>query len=441
MPDQTHDAGLRSWVDSANGHADYPIQNLPLCSHACSGRAPATGVVIGTEILNLSALADSALLSADERRLLAPLSGATLNAYMAAPAAQRREIRQLLSRLLAQGGETRYRRALESLLAPFRQCALGLPATVGDYTDFFAGIHHAMNAGRIFRPNSPLQPNYKYVPIAYHGRASSIRASGQPVVRPQGQRLPEGANTPEFAPTERLDFELELAVWMGGANSLGVPIPISAAGEHIAGFGLLNDWSARDVQQWEAQPLGPFLGKNFLTSVSPLLVTTEALEPFRLPQAPRPAGDPAPLPYLYDADDQARGALDIHLEAHLTTANMRRQGVPPFRVTRATSRDLYWTPAQMVAHHTCTGCDLRPGDLFGTGTVSSPTPDGYGSLLERTGGGKNAFALPGGEQRTYLETGDEVTFSAWCERAGFARIGFGEVRGLVLAAIATGDKQ
>jgi fumarylacetoacetase len=441
MIDQTHDAGLDSWVESANGHADYPIQNLPLCSFTAGARGSATGVVIGDEVLNLSALAAAENLDAADRQRLAPLAGATLNGYLAAPAAQRRAIRGFLSQVLSRHSASQHRRMVEPLLGPLGQCVLGLPAAVGEYSDFFAGIHHAMNTGRIFRPNNPLFPNYKYVPIAYHGRASSVRASGQPVVRPCGQRLPPGATTPEFGPSLRLDFELELAVWIGGANALGAQVPISSAGEHIAGYGLLNDWSARDIQQWEAQPLGPFLGKNFLTSVSPLLVTTEALEPFRLAQAPRPEGDPLPLPYLSDPDDQARGALDIQLEVQLTTARMRQRGLAPFRVTSATTHDLYWTPAQMVTQHTSNGCNLRPGDLLGTGTVSAPTPEGYGSLLERSHGGSVAIELPGGEQRTYLETGDEVTFTAWCERDGFARIGFGEVKGLILAAATAGDTQ
>jgi fumarylacetoacetase len=432
MTDQTHDPALKSWVSSANGHADFPIQNLPLCSFTAVGRQASTGVVIGNELLSLSALAIAPALGAAERELLAPFAGSTLNAYLALGAAQRRRIRQLLSQLLAAGGDEHLRRAAEAQLQPMGQATLQLPATVGDYSDFFAGIHHAVNAGRIFRPANPLLPNYKYVPIAYHGRASSVRASGQPVVRPCGQRLPKDATVPQVGPSQRLDFELELAIWIAGGNALGEPIPIGAAADHIAGYGLLNDWSARDIQQWEAQPLGPFLGKNFLTSVSPLLVTTEALEPFRLPSPPRPEGDPAPLPYLTDAGDQARGALDIQLEVHLCSARMREQGLAPFRITRASTRDLYWTPAQMVTQHASNGCNLQPGDLFGTGTVTSPTPEGYGSLLERTKGGVEAFELPSGEKRIYLETGDEIIFNAWCERAGHARIGFGEVRGVVL---------
>lgn len=429
--DITHDVHLRSWVESANDHKHFPIQNLPLCVFSTDEKPAGGGVVIGDHVLDLAALCASELLTDDERRMLAPASGATLNAYLACSPEQRRNLRGLLSRLQSSRVDGKIQNALRRMLVAQSECTFQLPAAVGDYSDFFAGIHHAVNVTRVFRPGDPLSPNYKHVPIAYHGRSSSIRVSGTPVARPFGQSTPDGSAIPEFGPSRKLDFELELAIWIGGKNALGEPIPISKAHEHVAAFGLLNDWSARDIQAWEARPLGPFLGKNFLSSVSPFLITAEALAPFRTVQAARAPGDPLPLPYLSDPADQQQGAFDIQLEVHLSTAKMRRSGAKPVRITHASVLDLYWTPAQMVAHHTSNGCNLSPGDLFGSGTISSPTADGHGSLLELTYGGRTV-ELPSGEQRTFLEAGDEIVFTAWCERNGFARIGFGEVRGTVV---------
>ncbi len=313
-----------------------------------------------------------------------------------------------------------------------RDCALHLPATVGDYTDFFAGIHHARKGGQISRPDNPLMPNYKYVPVAYHSRASSVRPSGEAVRRPNGQRkLPEQA-APDFGPCRNLDYELELGVWVGAGNRLGEPIPIGEAAQHIAGFCLLNDWSARDIQAWESQPLGPFLAKSFRTSVSPWIITAEAMEPFRASQPARPDGDPQPLPHLHDAADQENGALDIECEVLLSTPTMRATGGEPYRLCRTNTLALYWTVAQMVAHHTSGGCNLQPGDLFGSGTISGTDPDGIGCLLEMTFGGRDAIALPNGETRRYLQDGDEVTFRAHCRRPGAVTIGFGECRGRVM---------
>jgi fumarylacetoacetase len=305
---------------------------------------------------------------------------------------------------------------------------------IGDYTDFFAGIHHATNTGRQFRPDNPLLPNYKYVPVAYHGRASSVRASGVPVRRPNGQRKPASETTPSFGPSRNLDYELELGIWIGPGNAQGEPISISRAADHIAGFCLLNDWSARDIQGWEYQPLGPFLAKNFCTTISPWIVTPEALAPFRIAQPPRPDSDPVPMAYLLDEADQRRGALDITLEVLLLTQGLREKSLPPHGLSRGSTRHLYWTVAQMVAHHTSSGCNLQPGDLFGSGTISSPTPDGFGSLLEITRGGREPITLASGEARRFLEDGDEVIFRAHARRDGFATIGFGECRGTVLAA-------
>jgi fumarylacetoacetase len=310
-----------------------------------------------------------------------------------------------------------------------------VPCLVGDYTDFYVGIHHATNVGKQFRPDNPLLPNYKYVPIGYHGRASSVRASGEPVIRPSGQRKAPDADAPEYGPSRRLDYELELGLWIGQGNELGSAIPIADAGEHIAGYCLLNDWSARDLQAWEYQPLGPFLAKNFLTTVSPWVVSPQALAPFRKAMPERPAGDPQPLPYLSDDADRRQGALGIQLEVTLSTDAMRKAGLPPHVLSKGSAdAAMYWSAAQIVAHHSANGCNLQPGDLIGTGTLSTDRDEGLGSLLEISRGGKQPIALPNGETRTFLEDGDEVTLRAWCEGDGAVRIGFGECVGRVTAA-------
>jgi fumarylacetoacetase len=308
-----------------------------------------------------------------------------------------------------------------------------VPASVASFTDFFAGIHHATNGGRRRNPNDPLGPNYKYVPVAYHSRASSLQPSGLPIRRPSGQRkLPE-ENAPSFGPCRKLDYELELAVWVGPGNKQGEPIPIAEAGEHIIGLGLVNDWSARDIQQWESAPLGPFLGKSFGSTVSNWIVTVEALAPFRVAQPPRPDADPKPLSYLWDEADQQGGAFDIALEALILTEGMRAKGMPPHRMSHSNTLDLYWTVAQMVAHHTCNGCNLEAGDLFGSGTISGPTPEGWGSLSELSRDGQQANPLSSGESRTFLENGDEAILRARANRAGYVSIGFGECRGRVVS--------
>jgi fumarylacetoacetase len=310
-----------------------------------------------------------------------------------------------------------------------------LPAQVGDYTDFFAGIHHATNAGKLLRPDNPLLPNYKHLPVGYHGRASSVVSSGSPVRRPSGQRKGATEPAPSFGPSRSLDFELELGVWIGPGNELGTPIAVKDAADHIAGFCLLNDWSARDIQTFEYQPLGPFLGKSFCTTVSPWVITPEALAPFRMPLPRRPAGDPAPLPYLLDAEDQQAGALDIELEVCLSSLGLQAKGLPPHRIALSNAHHLYWTVAQLVAHHTCGGCNLRPGDLFGTGTISSDTREGLGSLLEISAGGRQPVELGSGEARRFLEDGDTIIMRARCAREGFAPIGFGECRGTIVPAL------
>lgn len=426
--DATHDPALASWVESAKGHRDFPVQNLPFGVFSPAGKAARIGVAIGDMILDLSACATAGLLPD-------ATSGTTgsdsLNALMALPESDRRALRVRLSQLLTESDK---RSAVEPHLHPANTCTLHLPARIGDYTDFYVGIHHANNVGRQFRPDNPLLPNYKYVPIGYHGRASSIRASGVPLVRPSGQRKPTEADTPVFGPSVRLDYELELGVWIGQGNDLGTPIAMAEAANHIAGFCLLNDWSARDFQAWEYQPLGPFLAKNFHSTISPWVVTPEAMAPFRMAQPPRPEGDPAPLDYLTDGKDRAHGALAVTLEVFLCSAKMREAGMEPFRLSHGPASNMYWTVQQIVTHHASNGCNLQPGDLLGTGTISAPTRDGFGSLLELTSGGKEPITLPTGETRTFLEDGDEVTLRATANAEGYVPIGFGECSAVVLPA-------
>ena len=436
MIDDTHSPKRKSWVDSANGHADFPIQNLPFGVFAPAGGTARGGVAIGDEIFDLAAALEQGLFDGPVRQAAQAASGATLNAFFALGSNARRALRHRISDILDADGRDRAK--VEPLRARLvhraGDCRIELPAAIGDYTDFFAGINHAVNAGKQFRPDNPLLPNYKYVPIGYHGRASSIQVSGGDVRRPNGQRKPANETVPTFGPSRSLDFELELGVWIGPGNTLGRPIAIGDASSHIAGFCLLNDWSARDVQGWEYQPLGPFLGKSFFTSISPWVVTPEALAPFRIAQAKRPAGDPEPLPYLSDASDQADGGLDIGLEVFLLTAGLRAKGLPAHRLAASNARHLYWTVAQLVAHHTCNGCNLRPGDIFGSGTISGPTGDSLGSMLEISAGGRQPITLASGETRRFLEDGDSVIIQAHCRREGYAGIGFGECRGTIVSA-------
>ncbi|MEO5612786.1 MAG: fumarylacetoacetase, partial [Sphingomicrobium sp.] len=380
------------------------------------------GVAIGDFILDLAAAAD--LLDEAWREDLAQ---PVLNAWLARGPDDHHALRQRLFEMLT---DERYRDDLELSLIGQSEVRMHLPCLIGDYTDFYVGIHHATNVGKQFRPDNPLLPNYKYLPIGYHGWASSVRASGEPVIRPNGQRKPPDADAPEYGPSHRLDYELELGLWIGRGNELGQPIPIAQADQHIAGFCLLNDWSARDIQAWEYQPLGPFLAKNFLTSVSPWVVTAEALAPFRKPMPPRPAGDPAPLPYL---DDPNGEALGIELEVTLSTQAMREAELAPHVLSRGSAAAaMYWSAAQVVTHHASNGCNLQPGDLIGTGTLSTENDAGLGSLIEISQGGKRRIALPSGETRSFLEDGDEIVLKAWCERGGAVRIGFGECVGRVV---------
>ena len=433
MLDHTHDPKRQSFVPSANGHPDFPIQNLPLGVFSPGGAAPRGGVAIGDRILDLPAALAAGLFTGEAAKAAEAASGTALNGFLALGAGPRQALRHRLSELLAQGSPEQAR--VEACLHDAAECTLHLPARIGDYTDFYVGIHHATNVGKQFRPDNPLLPNYKYVPIGYHGRASSIRPSGVPVRRPRGQAKPADAAVPGFGPSQRLDYELELGVWVGPGNDLGEPIGIGEAPGHVGGFCLLNDWSARDIQAWEYQPLGPFLAKNFASTISAWIVTPEALAPFRIAQPQRPEGDPAPLPYLTDESDRKDGALDLELEVLLVTPGLREKGLPSHRIALSNARHMYWTVAQMITHHTSNGCNLQPGDLIGTGTISGPDRESCGSILETTLGGKNPVMLASGEERRFLEDGDEVILRARGRREGYAPIGFGECRATILPAL------
>jgi fumarylacetoacetase len=436
MIDDTHASSRASWVASANHHATFPIQNLPFGIFSPEGGTKRGGIAIGDSIFDIGVALEAGLFAGAARDAAESASGRTLNPLLEAGPAARHALRRRAGEILdAKGADAAKIQPIASrIVHDAARCQMYLPARVGDFTDFFAGIHHAHTAGTISRPENPLMPNYKYVPVAYHSRASSVRPSGGSVRRPNGQRKPPEQAEPDFGPCRNLDYELELGVWIGPGNELGTPIPIAEASRHIAGFCLLNDWSTRDVQAWESQPLGPFLSKSLSTFVSPWIVTTEALAPFRMEQPPRPAGDPAPLPHLNDAADQARGGFNIAFEVLLLTPNMRAAGAAPHVLSRSNAGMLYWTVAQMVAHHTSNGCNLQPGDLFGSGTISGTAPGSEGCLLEMTRGGRNPVSLPNGETRTYLLDGDEVVFRGTARRDGYASIGFGECRGTVTEA-------
>jgi fumarylacetoacetase len=433
--DSTHDTALRSWVESAHDPAtDFPIQNLPFGTfrHDFEER-PHVGIAIGDQVLDCLEAVRAGLFDTLNPAVRDALSGWSLNGLMALGRGDARAVRGVASRMLrADSAEGESARKLASrIVVPMNRIGMLVPAEIGDYTDFYASIFHARRVGALFRPDNPLLPNYQWIPIGYHGRASSVVASGGPVRRPVGQTRKGESGPPSFGPSASLDYEVELAIWIGGDNAIGEPVPIARADDRLFGLGLLNDWSARDIQAWEYQPLGPFLSKSFVTTVSPWVVTLDALEPFRSPAHVRDAGDPQPLPYLDDAADRARGAFDVTLEAAITTAKMRDGGLRPHRLSRSEARSLYWTPAQMVAHHASNGCNLRPGDLLGSGTVSGPSDDARACLLELTRRGADPVSLSGGETRTFLLDGDEVIVRGWCERAGAARIGFGECRGIV----------
>ena len=424
---ETHDPELRSWVESANEpETDFPIQNLPfgIFSHP-DDEYPRTGIAIGDQILDVVACFEAGLLKSS--LAASGCFGSWLNPLFTVHPDELDSFRREISRLLSA-----YSAPREDLLVPMSDTQMLLPVEIGDYTDFYASIHHARNVGSMFRPDNPLLPNYKYVPIGYHGRSSSIIVSGAEVFRPAGQTKAADAEAPSYGPSNMLDYESELGFFVGFGNPLAETISIDDASSHIFGFCLVNDWSARDIQSWEYQPLGPFLSKNFATTISPWVVTSSALEPYRVPAATRPEGDPEPLPYLRSEEDAERGGIDITMEVYLSSARMRAEQHPPTLLSRAPFSEMYWTVAQMLTHHASNGCNLRPGDLIASGTVSGPGEDARGCMLELTWRGQNPVRLPTGEDRRFLQDGDEVIMRGYCERPGHPRIGFGECRGTIL---------
>ncbi len=439
--DFTHDPSRKSWVESANHeNCPFPIQNLPFVVFEYQGRRR-IGVGIGYEILDLAACLEAGLLP---EKWNAALGADRLNTWMASSVDERRELRHRLSRLLG-ADEDVDRAAAEKCLVPRAEARLVMPCDVRDYSDFYASIFHATNVGSMFRPNNPLLPNYKHIPIGYHGRASSVVPSGTPIRRPVGQKAPaEEGGMPTRSPSALLDYELEVGFFVGQGNALGTTIPISKAEDHLFGMCLVNDWSARDIQKWEYQPLGPFLAKSFGTTISPWVITMEALIPFRVPCFARPDGDPQPLEYLTSDFNSQFGGVDIQLEVYLTSRKMRESNVDPVRLSRTSFTNMYWTIAQMLTHHASNGCNLQPGDLMASGTVSGPTRDQRGCLLELTWNGDAQNPLPGtdrtpielptGELRKFLEDGDQVIMKAFCERDGFQKIGFGACEGEILPA-------
>lgn len=427
----THSPTLRSWVESANHAAtDFPIQNLPfgVFRRQENGAPAQIGVAIGDQILDLTRCQNAGLLQDLPPELQSACTAASLNPLMAMGRSAASRLRHCLSSLLQAGQKPA---AADNLLIPMSAVELLLPATIGDYTDFYASIFHATNVGKLFRPDNPLLPNYRHVPIAYHGRASSLLPSGTAIRRPHGQQKRPEATSPSFGPSQLLDYELEVGCFVGEGNALGEPIAIDQAEEYLFGLCLVNDWSARDIQAWEYQPLGPFLAKSFATTLSPWVVTLDALAPFRCPAFHRQDTDPSPLPYLASVENANLGGIDITLEAWLQSAQMRQAGMDPVRLSRASFKQMYWTLAQMLTHHASNGCNLRPGDLLSSGTVSGPAAGEQGCLLEITQRGANPIALPSGEARSFLADGDEVWLRGYCQREGYARIGFGECRGVV----------
>jgi fumarylacetoacetase len=437
--DETHDPKIQSWVASANlAGSDFPIQNLPLgvFRRRDAGAEARVGIAIGERILDLDGMQSEGLLAEESVRLAANACASdSLNPLMTLGAGPRRALRRRLHAILRQDASVSDRQAAARHLLSQDDVDMLLPAVVGDYTDFYASLFHATNVGKLFRPDNPLLPNYKYIPIGYHGRASSLVPTGTPVRRPSGQ-MRDGEADPKFGTTKALDYEVELGFFVSAGNSLGEAIPIRNAEEHIFGICLVNDWSARDIQAWEYQPLGPFLGKSFATSLSPWVVTMEALAPFRTAAFARAEGDPAPLPYLLDGSDREQGGLDLWLDVSLLSVRMREASMAPVVLGRSNFRDMYWTMAQMLTHHASNGCNLRAGDLLASGTVSGADKTARGCLLELTSRGKDPVTLPTGEQRKFLEDGDEIILRGFSEREGFRRIGLGSCRGAILPASA-----
>ncbi len=434
---ETHDKNLKSWIESANApDTDFPIQNLPFCLIEFQKKGEWNrfniAVVIGDQFLDLDGCRKDGLFD-DLDKIKHWLNHAALNNLMEIEFSQRMVLRRRLIEILREDAKKEVREIAEKHLIPFSQAKLtDLPVEIGDYTDFYCSIFHATNVGAMFRPDNPLLPNYKYIPIGYHGRASSIVVSGTDVKRPKGQNRTDEGKPPVYIPCKNLDYEMEVGFFVGKWNELGDTIPIESAEEHIFGLCLVNDWSARDIQAWEYQPLGPFLAKSFATTVSPFVVTMEALAPFRVPAFEREEGDPQPLDYLSGEQNQKFGGFDVKLEVYIQTPKMREENTEPFLLSRSNMKDLYWTIGQMLTHHASNGCNLQTGDLMATGTVSGQGKDERGCLLELTWRGKEPIQLPNGEERRFLEDGDEIIMKGFCEREGFRRIGFGECRGKIL---------
>ena len=432
----THDPHLTSWVESANEpDSDFPVQNLPFgVFSAGRSKKGRIGVAIGDQILDVSRARGAQLIN--DSAAAKACRQSTLNDLMSLDPSELSALREEISALLSANNHAAAGMKSE-ILVPIRDAAMMTPARIGDYTDFYASIHHATNVGRMFRPDSPLLPNYKHVPIGYHGRSSSIVVSGTAVRRPMGQTKPGDSSEPMFGATKMLDYESELAFYVGRGNDQGQTISIDDAPNHIFGFSLLNDWSARDIQSWEYQPLGPFLAKNFATSVSPWVVTSEALEPFRVAVAKRPAEDPKPLGYLRSVRDEAKGGIAATIEVYITSQQMKREEIHPMLLSRASFTTMYWTVAQMLTHHASNGCNLESGDLMASGTISGDSPSSLGCLLELTNRGASPMTLPTGEERRFLEDGDEIIMKGYLEAEGRRRIGFGECRGTILPALRT----
>ena len=431
---ETHDINLTSWVESANvDNCDFPIQNLPFAEFRRKGSDEAFrgGVAIGDQVIDLAKLSKLNVLKGDAKTAADAASEATLNTFMGLGGQYWSALRLALSKALRAGSE--HQQALSDTLVAQSDIEFSLPCRIGDYTDFYTSIYHATAVGSLFRPDNPLLPNYKWVPIGYHGRSSSIDVSGQTFHRPKGQTKAPDAEVPSFGPCKRLDYELELGIYLGKGNALGDAIAIENAENHVFGFCVFNDWSARDLQAWEYQPLGPFLAKNFASTVSPWIVTTEALAPYRTSWT-RDENDPQPMDYLESKANRDQGAFDIQMDVKIQTQKMRSEGHNPTRVSTSSFKHSYWTVAQMVTHHTVNGCNFMPGDMLGSGTQSGPTHEEAGSLLELSRGGKEKITLSNGEQRSFLEDGDNVIMRGWCEKEGYARIGFGSVESTVLPA-------
>ena len=431
---ETHNPALSSWIKSANvENCDFPIQNLPFASfkRKNSEEALRAGVAIGDQVLDLKALYELNIFEGDAQLALEKCCSAQLNDFMSMGKRFWSALRQALSLSLTQGSA--HEAKLASCLVAQTDVEYALPCQIGDYTDFYTSIHHATSVGKKFRPDNPLLPNYKWVPIGYHGRSSSIEVSGSDFKRPKGQTKAPTATEPSFGPCKRLDYEMEVGIFIGNGNDLGAPISIENAEDHVFGMCLFNDWSARDIQGWEYQPLGPFLSKSFASTVSPWIVTSEALAPFRAAWT-RDEADPQPMPYLESEQNRDLGSLDLNLQVLIETQAMRKAGEKPVQLSQSNFKDSYWTVAQMVAHHTVNGCNLRSGDMFGSGTQSGPNPEEAGSMLELSNAGSEPITLPNGETRTFLEDGDAIIMKGWCKKSGSARIGFGEVSATILAA-------